>query len=150
CAQLRKLQMKYPTDDSRARYGRAHKACQKLSSILCYRIDEAQAYMPRSLREGVNFPGESLCLVPTADGCPSNLIEAVRETRTKVLAIERELYLVSDPDGRNPERECFALHRGVRAAAAAAPWPTKVERNFGMLRADALLLAPPREHLGKV
>lgn len=168
--------MKYPTEESRARYARARKACQNLSSVLCYRIDEAQAYMPRPLQEGVNFPAENLCLVPTADGYPYDLTEAVRETLTTVLVIEpgsttggrstfyftviicrggkvekhpamrlwvsleRQCYLVPDPDGGNADGECFVLNRGVRATAS--PWPTEIEREFGLLHADALLLAP--------
>src|SRR5690606_33483988 len=55
-------------------------------------------------------------------------------------SLERDLYLVPDPDGTDPEGECWALHRGVRAAAT--PWLTEVERDFGLLHADALLLAP--------
>ncbi len=168
--------MKYPTEESRARYARAYKAGHILGSMLCYRTEEAQAYMPPALQEGVNFPAENLCLVPTADGYPYDLTEAVRETRTTVLVIEpgsttdgrptfyftviicragkvekhpamrlwvnleRLCYLVPDPDGGDAHGECFVLNRGVRGAAA--PWANEAERNFGLLHADAILLAP--------
>lgn len=175
-AASKELSMKYPNDEYRARYARAYKACQILASMMCYRTEEAPAFIPPPLREGMNVPAENLCLLPTADGYPYDLTKAVRETRTTVLLIEpgsttdgrptfyftviicragevehhpamrlwasleRKLYLAPDPDGGDPEGECFGLHRGVRAAAA--PWPSTVERNFGLLHADALLLAP--------
>src|SRR5690606_13083320 len=55
-------------------------------------------------------------------------------------SVERKLYLVPDPDGGEPEGECFVLDRGVRAAPL--PTPTEIERDFGLMHADAVLLAP--------
>jgi len=173
-ATSKELSMKNENDKSRARYARAYKAVQTLCSMLCYRTEQAAAFMPRPLQEGVNFPAENLCLLPTADGYTYDLTDAVRETRTAVLVVEpgsttdgrptfyftlilcrngeveqhsamrlwvsidKKFYLVPDPDGGDPDGECFALDRGVRTAAA--PWPTTVDRIFGLAHADALLL----------
>jgi len=53
---------------------------------------------------------------------------------------DRKLFLVPDPDGDDPKGECFAVDRGVRTAAT--PWPNEVERDFGLMHGDALLLTP--------
>jgi len=54
--------------------------------------------------------------------------------------LDRKPYLVPDPDGEEPDGECFAIDRGVRSVAA--PWTNKVERQFGLMHGDVLLLAP--------
>ncbi len=85
---LESLSMKYPTPEFRARYARALKAATNLAAAAMYRTDKVSAFMPRPLRESINVPDENLCLLPSADGYPYHLGEAVRETRTTVLVIE--------------------------------------------------------------
>ena len=52
--------------------------------------------------------------------------------------IERELYLVPDPFGDNPQGQCFSLAKGV--LPAERPWTIPLEQRFGLIHGDALLL----------
>jgi len=53
--------------------------------------------------------------------------------------IERQLYLVPDPCGDDPQGQCFALEKGVHPAEL--PWATPIEQGFGLAHGDVLLLA---------
>lgn len=51
-----------------------------------------------------------------------------------------DLFLVPDPDGRDPEGSCFAVgRRGI--APADAPWTDPIGHGFGFGNADALMLS---------
>lgn len=53
--------------------------------------------------------------------------------------LEKNAYLIPDAHGENPDGECFALDgRGVRPVPP--PFVHKVEREFGLAHADAILL----------
>jgi len=52
---------------------------------------------------------------------------------------ERQLYLVPDPHGDDPQGQCFSLTKGVQPAER--PWTTPLEQGFGLGHGDALLLA---------
>jgi hypothetical protein len=47
-------------------------------------------------------------------------------------------WLVPDPEGKEPEGECFRLHR-VPLQPSASPWPDQDERDFGFANADLQL-----------
>ena len=52
--------------------------------------------------------------------------------------IERQLYLVPDPCGDDPQGQCFALAKGVHPAGR--PWSIPLEQGFGLVHGDVLLL----------
>lgn len=52
---------------------------------------------------------------------------------------ERQLYLVPDSYGDDPQGRCFSLEKGVQPAER--PWGTLIEQGFGLGHGDALLLA---------
>ena len=54
-------------------------------------------------------------------------------------SIERQLYLVPDPCGDDPQGQCFALERGVHPTER--PWSIPIEQGFGLAHGDVLLLA---------
>jgi hypothetical protein len=55
-------------------------------------------------------------------------------------SIERKLFLVPYAEVDESEGLCFVLDRGV--PETTLPWPTAIERDFGLMHGNALLRAP--------
>src|SRR5690606_31325196 len=53
--------------------------------------------------------------------------------------IEKNAYLIPDPNGEDPDGECFAIDaKGVRSVSP--PFAHRVDREFGIAHANAILL----------
>lgn len=89
--------MKYPSEEYRARDARAKKAVRNLLTHCNWRVLDGQALLPRVLREGVNVGGADLVLIASGGDHPYGLQEALREVPLDVLIIEPAIRLANKP-----------------------------------------------------
>jgi hypothetical protein len=107
--------------------------------------------LPRALRAAVAETRTDLLIIlpgKTTNRLPTFYFTLLRCARGEVhlheplrlwAGIERQLYLLPDPHGDDPQGQCFVLAKGVRLAER--PWTNELERDRGLTHGDALLLA---------